>query len=36
VGAALAALLTMILLRLARRPAAASVWRSLLPEVSPA
>jgi hypothetical protein len=33
---ALAALLTLILLRLARGPAAAAVWRCPLPEVSPA
>jgi hypothetical protein len=26
----------LVLLRLARRPAAAAVWRSALPEVSPA
>jgi len=36
VGAALIALLMLILLRLARRPAAVSIWRSYLPEVSPA
>jgi hypothetical protein len=36
VGAALVALLMLVLLRLARRAAAVPVWRSYLPEVPPA
>jgi hypothetical protein len=36
VGAALIALLVLVLLRLARRAAAMPIWRSYLPEVSPA
>ena len=36
VGVALIALLTLVLLRLARRAAAKPVWRSYLPEVPPA
>jgi hypothetical protein len=35
-GAALAALLMMVLLRLARRADVKPVWRSYLPEVPPA
>jgi hypothetical protein len=35
-GAALIALLTMVLLRLVRRAAAKAIWRSYLPEVPPA
>ena len=35
-GAALIALLTLVLLRLARRAAAKPIWRSFLPEVPPA
>ena len=36
VGAALTALLCLVLLRLARRAAVPPIWRSYLPEVSPA
>jgi hypothetical protein len=36
VGAALIALLTLVLLLLARRAAAKPVWRAYLPEVPPA
>jgi hypothetical protein len=36
IGAALIALLTLVLLRLARRAAAVPIWRSYLPEVPPA
>jgi hypothetical protein len=36
IGAALIALLTLVLLRLARRSDVPPVWRSYLPEVSPA
>jgi hypothetical protein len=35
-GAALIALLTLVLLRLVRRAAAKPIWRSFLPEVPPA
>jgi hypothetical protein len=35
-GAALLALLTLVLLLLIRRAAAKSIWRSYLPEVPPA
>jgi hypothetical protein len=35
-GAAVIALLTLVLLRLIRRAAAKRIWRSYLPEVSPA
>jgi len=36
VGAALIALLSLILLWLARRADAKPIWRSYLPEISPA
>jgi hypothetical protein len=36
VGAALFMLITLILLRLARRAAAMPIWRAYLPEVPPA
>jgi hypothetical protein len=36
IGAALIALLTLVLLRLAGRAAAVPVWRAYLPEVPPA
>ena len=36
IGAALIALLTLVLLRLARWAAVRPVWRSFLPEVPPA
>ena len=36
IGAVLIALLTLVLLRLARRSGVPPVWRSYLPEVSPA
>jgi hypothetical protein len=35
-GAALMALLMLVLLRLARRAAAKAIWRCYLPEVPPA
>jgi len=36
IGAALVALLTLVLLRLARRASAKLIWRAYLPEVPPA
>jgi hypothetical protein len=36
IGAGLAALITLVLLRLARRAAVKPVWRAYLPEVPPA
>jgi len=36
IGAALIALLALVLLRLARRAAAVPIWRAYLPEVPPA
>ena len=36
IGAALIALLSLVLLQLARRAAAMPIWRSYLPEVPPA
>jgi len=36
IGAALIALLMLVLLRLARRAAAVPIWRAYLPEVPPA
>jgi hypothetical protein len=36
IGAALIALLTLVLLRLARRAGAKPIWRAYRPEISPA
>jgi hypothetical protein len=36
IGAALIVLLTLVLLRLARRAAVVPIWRAYLPEVPPA